>query len=125
MTRAWNDREGPIQRDTVKYLRAVLPGAVVHHSPGEFGMSGQAIARQIAKNKANGMLPGWPDIIVLWQGRTLAMEVKAEGNSLTPAQKVIRAEIEAQGIPYSVVRSRADVDEFLGGLGIPLRGVIS
>jgi len=125
MTRKWTDREGPIQRDTVAYLRATLPDAVVHHSPGEFGISGPAIARQIAKNKANGMIPGWPDIIVLWQGRTLAIEVKAEGNSLTPAQKAVRAQIEAQGIPFAVVRSRADVDEFLQDVGIPFRGVIS
>jgi hypothetical protein len=109
----------------VKYLREILPGAVVHHSPGEFGMSGKAIARQIAKNKANGMLPGFPDIIVLFQGRTLAMEVKAEGNVLTPAQKALRAEIEAQGVPFAVVRSRADVNEFLAAVGIEFRGPIS
>lgn len=125
MTRKWTDKEGPVQRDTVTYLRQILPGAVVHHSPGEFGMSGQAIARQIAKNKANGMLPGFPDIIVLWKGHTLAMEVKAEGNGLTDAQKALREEIEAQGVPYAVVRSRADVDEFLSDLGIPFRGQIS
>lgn len=121
----WTDREGPIQKDTVRYLRDVLPGAVVHHSPQEFGMKGPQIARQIAKNKANGMLPGFPDVLVLWQGRTLAIEVKAEGNYLTDAQKALRAEIEAQGVPYAVVRSRADVNEFLTGLGIELRGQIS
>ena len=65
--------------------------AVVHHSPNEFGMSGREVARQVSKHKRMEMLPGFPDFIVLrktgLQCRTVGLEVKAEGNGQTAAQK--------------------------------------
>lgn len=116
------DREGPIHRSIIAHLRKVLPGAVVHHSPGEFGVNGKEIARQIAKNKKNGMLVGFPDVLTFWQGRAFVIEVKVEGNGLSKPQKALRAEIEAQGIPYAVCRSTADVDEFLAEIGAETGG---
>ena len=41
------DREGPVHRQILQGLRLVLPGALIHHSPNEFGMNGPEIARTL------------------------------------------------------------------------------
>lgn len=126
------DREGPIHRSCIAYLEAALPGAVVFHPSNEIPLQGKQVARAIAKAKWNGTRPGYPDIIAHWQGHTMLFEVKAEGNYLSPAQRDMRDELEAQSIPYAVVRSVDDVVETLAAWGvrssvtnIPLRGVIT
>ena len=119
------DREGPIHRACIAYLEAVLPGAVVFHPSNEVPLKGEAVKRAIAKAKWNGTRPGYPDIITHFQGTTMLFEVKAEGNYLTPAQKELRAQLEAQSIPYAVVRSTEDVAEALAEWGIEHRGEIN
>lgn len=99
------DTEGPIHRAILDYLRLALPGAVIHHSPGEFGMSGSDIARQIAKNKMNGMVVGFPDIIILWHGAFWAFEVKAPGGKPSDAQEAVGASIQAMRGKWAIVRS--------------------
>jgi hypothetical protein len=125
------DLEGPIHRACLEYLERVMPGAIVHHSANEIPISGRNIKRAIAKAKWNGMKPGFPDLIVLYRGWTLGFEVKAEGGRMSGDQKAMQADFEAQGIPYSVVRSIEDVREALIEWGVPfvekieLRGQIS
>jgi hypothetical protein len=119
------DREGPIHRACIDFLESVLPGAVVHHSPNEIPIAGKNIARAIAKAKWNGMKPGYPDIICHYADRTMLFEVKAEGNYQDKNQKAMAEKLEAQGIPYFVVRSQEDVAEALAELGIEHRGTIN
>lgn len=57
--------------------------------------------------------PGVPDLVVVWRGRTVFMEVKAPGGRLSPAQCETCAAIEAAGGQVAVVRS---VDEALHAL---------
>lgn len=113
------DRENPIQRAIIDYLRHVLPGCLIHHSPNELGMSGQAAARQIAKAKHNGMLPGFPDLVVAHDGGIMFLEVKAEGNYLTENQRDVHLTLASLGHRVAVVRSIDDVRELLGKWGIP------
>lgn len=123
--------ERKIHLAVLEYLRLRLPGAVVHHSPNEIGLKGKDVARQIAKAKHLGMLPGYPDLIVHWQGLTIGFEVKAPGNSLTAAQKAVRDAFRANGLRFYVVRSVSDVEAALdpviahGVVSIPFRGVVS
>ena len=116
------DREGPIHRSIIDYLRNVLPGSVVYHPANEIDARGKNIARAIAKNKWNGTLPGYPDIICHYRGRTVLFEVKAPGNGLEKSQKAMRAALEAQDIPYGLVRSIEDTKECLGAWGITTTG---
>jgi hypothetical protein len=60
---------------------------------------------------------GAPDRIVFYQGRAYAVEFKAPGRKLGPAQERIKAAIEAAGCPYLVVRS---LEDLAAGLGIRL-----
>ena len=112
------DREGPIHRSIIEYLRIILPGSVVFHPSNEIPIKGKAIARAIAKAKWNGTTPGYPDIICHWQGRTVLFEVKAPGGYLSPAQKVLKVELEAQSIPYGLVRSIDDTTVYLSEWGL-------
>ena len=103
--------EGPIHAAILAYLRRQYPGAVIHHSPNQTDVKGQAIARTIAKQKMLGMLVGFPDLIMLHQGRFYGFEVKAEGGYPSPAQKDVGAAIVAAGGFWAVVRSIDDVKE--------------
>ena len=130
-----NTTERHIHRACLEYLRLTLPGAVLHHSPNEQALSGAdraAAARVTARLKGMGMLPGFPDILVLWQGRAWGIEVKGPKGLQSPSQKAVQAAFEAQRIPYHVVRSlgelQAAMGEALGGaevVSVPLRGVVS
>ena len=107
------DREGPIHRSVLSYLRHVLPGAVIHHSANERRMRGRHAARDIANAKNNGMLVGFPDILVLWNGSLMCFEVKAPGGYPSEAQKAVGAQIQEQGGFWAVVRGIDDVQGFL------------
>lgn len=113
MTRAWTDREGQVHMAVLAYLRLRFPGAIIHHSANETGLKGQAVARQIAKQKRMGMVPGFPDLVVLHDGEAMFFEIKAEGGRETDAQKAVREHLTAQGFRAAVVRSVQDVEECL------------
>jgi hypothetical protein len=119
-TRAnWRDVEGPIHRSVLAFLRVTLPGAVIHHSPNEIGVQGKDIARAIAKAKHNGMLVGFPDILVIWRGQVWTFEVKARGRGLTDEQASVGESIIAQGGKWAVVRSIEDVAICVAAWGGP------
>lgn len=104
------DREGPIHKAILQYLRFVYPRAAIHHSPNEFDMAGRKIARQIAKARNLGTRKGWPDIEMLYEGTFYTFEVKAKGNYALPEQKQCGEDIQASGGYWAVVRSVDDVE---------------
>jgi hypothetical protein len=103
--------EGPIHAAILAYLRRQYPKAVIHHSPNETDVRGPTIARAIAKQKMLGMLTGFPDLMMLHEGRFYAFEVKAEGGRVSEAQKAVGEAIIASGGHWAVVRSIDDVRE--------------
>jgi hypothetical protein len=103
--------EGPIHAAILAYLRRQYPKAVIHHSPNETDVRGPTIARAIAKQKMMGMLVGFPDLMMLREGRFYAFEVKAEGGRVSDAQKAVGEAIIASGGHWAVVRSIDDVRE--------------
>jgi hypothetical protein len=103
--------EGPIHAAILAYLRRQYNGAVIHHSPNQTDVSGKLIARTIAKQKMMGMVVGFPDLMMLHEGRFYAFEIKAEGGYASPAQKAVGEAIIASGGHWAVVRSIDDVRE--------------
>jgi len=124
------DREGPIHKTILRHLRREYPSALIHHSPNQTDVSGKLIARAIAKQKAMGMVVGFPDLIMVWRGRFWAFEVKAEGGRTEQSQKDVGAFIEANGGKWAVVRSVADVDDSIaewmqaGVVSVPIVGQV-
>lgn len=107
------DHEGPIHKAILHYLELQFPRAVVHHSPNEVSLRGKDVARAIAKAKSLGMKPGFPDLIMVCGGRTIALEVKAPDGRLQDRQKNIGEALEMNGALWAVVRSVDDVrDKF-------------
>ena len=114
------DRESPIQRAIVKWLEVQFPEWLVHHCKMEINKRGRNIQIEIAQAKAKGSKAGFPDLLVLpWSHiGPLFLEVKAEGNYASAAQKDMHARLSALGYRVAVVRSIADVQERLAGWGI-------
>lgn len=116
------DREGPIHMAILDYLRLALPGALIHHSPNEMGVSAyiagddpsiiarirNALRKAILRAIEMGMLPGFPDFIIFWKGRLLAIEAKAAPNKPSPTQIDVGALIERNGGTWAVAYSLDD-----------------
>lgn len=108
------DREGPLQRACVDFLRQTFPGAIVHHSAGE-----RAGARAGARARDMGQVAGFPDIILLLpEGRTAFFEVKAPTGRVADVQRAFMARLDALAHPCAVVRSVADVRAALAAWGV-------
>mgnify|MGYP003442690372 CR=1 FL=1 len=115
------DREGPIHRAILHYLRVVLPGAIIHHSASEGVRGGKAGYLDGAKRKGMGQVSGFPDILALTEAGPLFFEVKAEGSYASPAQKAMHGQLAALGYSVAVVRSVEDVREVLAAWGVATR----
>ena len=114
--------EADIQRDIVAKLRwALLPGDRFHHSPNE--VRGSSPAHRLLQGilKGMGLCPGFSDLIVLAQGKTVFLEVKTETGKQNKAQRDFEADMVAQGHHYEVVRSWDDVVAALGRAGVKTR----
>ena len=131
MTRTYRSAELHIHRACLHYLQLTLPGAVIHHSPNGFGISLPAgfpdkwrglvlglIARAVSLAKLMGMMDGFPDLLVIYNGVTMGFEVKAEGGTQSIAQRGVHASFMVNGARYAVVRSIDDVKEKLQNWGV-------
>ena len=71
-------------------------------------------AKQMASLKRDGLLPGFPDLIVFADGGRIGfIEVKCEGKYQQDTQKRCQAWLEGLGHKYAVCCSQEDVDETL------------
>ena len=114
--------EADIQRDVVRFLRAVLPaGAIVHHSPNETGAGTHAARKRQAILSGMGVYPGFADLIVLAGGQVLFLEVKTPTGRLSPAQAAFRDAVLEQGFGWALVRSIDDAHVALFEHGIRTR----
>ena len=118
MTRTYRSAELPIHRACLHYLQLTLLGAVIHHSPQNLGVKGDGIARAVALAKSMGLLVGFPDLLVIYNGVTMGFEVKAEGGTQSIAQRGVQASFMVNGARYAVVRSIDDVKEKLQDWGV-------
>lgn len=115
------DREGPIQRSIVMHLRAVLPGAIVHHCKNEINKRGQSIMLELAKAKSLGAVKGFPDLLVLPAADIgpFFLEIKAPGNYPTDSQREVHDQMDRLGYRVAVVRSVDEVRAVLRLWGVP------
>lgn len=118
--------EADIQRAIVAFLRLVLPpGSVVHHSAHEQRGGGAAARRRQGIAQGMGVAAGFPDLIVLAEGRVLFLEVKSPRGRLSEAQVEMRHRIRAQGHHHAVVTSVEGAEAALKAAGIPCLGQVA
>ena len=111
--------ERSIQRGIVQYLKSALPKTVRFFSTQNGLHTSKA---QAGKAKAEGMVAGVPDIVLIGQGGAVAfMEVKTDKGRLSPAQVEFSEWCVFNGVEIAVVRSVGDVREFLRALDIQAR----
>ena len=61
-----------------------------------------------------GAMPGFPDILCLYKGRFIGLEVKTAKTKQNPNQIAVEEMIKAHGGEYYVVRSIDDVEPIFG-----------
>ena len=116
-----HDIEGPIHRSILQYLQLTLGrSAVIHHSPNELNLSGVAVQKAIAQNKAKalGMVTGWPDLEIITGGRVYFMEVKGPRGVHSVKQRDVQERLEGCGAGYAVVRNIDDAEDALKRWGL-------
>jgi hypothetical protein len=76
------------------------------------------------KLKAEGLQPGAPDLLILWKGRAIGLELKTRAGRLSSAQLAFSMRWTTAGGVYAVARSLEEVAALLDAAGAPLRGRI-
>ncbi len=110
--------ESVIQRDVRKYLTVL--GLTTVSVPNGSHLAGDRMARirQMAAMKADGLMPGWPDLQVLGQHAKIGfLEIKTPKGTLTQAQTNVQAMLARMGHHVAVVRSVDDTREALRSWG--------
>ena len=106
--------EADLQRAVVIALRFALPkGAIIHHCVNEITEAGPRGAKRQAILVGMGVHAGFADLIVLYEGRVLFLELKSLKGRLSPTQEAFRDAMLAQGFGWALVRS---LDDALGAL---------
>lgn len=109
------------QRAILKWLRMVLPtGAMVFHIANEEASGSPARGKALL---GDGVLPGCPDLVVIWQGRAYWLEVKRQGRraQTRPAQVEAHRLLSAAGCPVAVVEGPEEADAILREWGVPMK----
>jgi hypothetical protein len=87
-------------------------------SGNDVGVLSRAAA---GKLQADGFEPGWPDYLVLFNGKVVGIELKREGGVLSAAQKAMHPRLYRAGCPVYVCRTPEEVVEYLNIERVPLR----
>lgn len=111
-----------LQRAIASWLRVVLPtpeagGPVwtaVNPVPGKSRASAGI-------SKAMGLAAGFPDIVMIWQGRAIVFELKAKGGTTSDAQKAMIKALSHNCAHCFVIRSIEEMRLALRGLAVPTR----
>ena len=100
---------------------ALPPDAIANHSPGE----GKRTRRAQADLRRSGYVSGWPDIEIIWRGRSLFIELKAKRGVLSAAQRETHRRLIYCGCEVCLCRSVPEVEQALREIGLPLRGSVA
>ena len=101
------------------HLAAVLPAdALWSHLP--FGENRSEVTG--ARLKRMGTQKGWPDYLVIHDGKFVGLELKTPTGRVSPEQKACGTSMSGNGGDYFICRDLTDVDTALAMAGVPVRG---
>ena len=112
--------EQALHRACAQYLDVALPGDACWFHPANGGARSPVEA---AIFKGLGVKAGVPDLVIVYRGRFIAIELKSEGGRLTPAQKAMHERLRLAGAIVTTAKSLEEVEGFLGQL-VPLRATV-
>lgn len=109
-----NHAEDRLQMVVVKLLEfAGKPGLFWFHPPNE----GRRSPRAGARNKAMGVIKGVPDLVLIWRGQAIGIELKAEKGRQTEDQRAVETAWEAAGGAYFIARGYGEAKQVLDAIG--------
>ena len=98
--------EAALHKAVAKYLAYALPKDAVFTTIGHGG-GGKVRGAQL---KARGLLPGFPDILILWQGDAFCIELKSAKGRLSKEQEAVHDRLMVAGCFVETCRSIEEVD---------------
>lgn len=110
--------EADIQRAAVKWFQLALHPNVIYFAVPNGEQRNIVTASRL---KGQGVMRGVADLILLYRGRALCIEMKIEGGRQSEPQRVFEAKCIFQGIAYEICRSIEDVIEACKRHGVPMR----
>jgi hypothetical protein len=116
--------ERQVQRAIISMMGTAFPSVLVHHSPNGGHLAGNDEARfkQAGALRGDGMKPGFPDLIAIWNRGVAFMEVKRPGyapSQVKPQQIQIHARLAELGFAPAIVTSPEEAFAFLRERGAP------
>ena len=118
--------ERQVHRAILQMIRLCFPMAITHHSPNGAHLAGGSTARfrQMGALLGDGMLKGFPDILVLWpHGRGCLIEVKRPKlGRLSHEQRELHARLDSIGWRVATCTSVVEAYAFLQACGAPWSG---
>jgi hypothetical protein len=114
--------EADLQRAVVQYLAVALPPEAWFTAINPRPLKD---ARTAAFSKALGMKAGCPDLLLVYKGRALFIELKAGRGYVTGAQEFMHAQLRVAGAEVAVCRDIGEVCHALNRWGIPTRARVA
>jgi VRR-NUC domain len=106
--------EAEVQGTLLAWGKAVAPHVLIFHIPN----GGYRTAREAARLKWQGVLPGAPDLVIVAPGKICFAEVKTRTGRLSPAQRAVHHHLVSLGCPVAIVRSIDDMRAAFRAWGI-------
>ena len=86
--------EDRLQANVIKYCKAQYPGMLISHSPNE----GKRTKFERYKATVLGVSSGFPDLTLIYNGKTLYLELKTPKGKPTANQKRWNADLTNNGL---------------------------
>jgi hypothetical protein len=109
--------ERAIQRKMLTMVRRLFPETTIAHVPN----GGHRDKREGANLKADGVLAGFPDLIITWRGGIAFAEIKDRVGNLSAVQVSVLTELHHQDHPVGVFRHDRTLHDFLRAAGAPFK----
>jgi hypothetical protein len=107
--------EDRLQSNVCDYILFKYRGAAIHHSPNE----GKRTAFERYLIKVLHVSSGFPDLLIFYKGKMIALELKAGKNTMTPNQRLwltVLAGYMPTACCWGFDEATKFIDEHLGGL---------
>jgi hypothetical protein len=114
--------EETLHRAVWRYLQWALPADACAYHPANGGKRHPKAAARMA---GLGVVPGVPDLAIVWQGRAIYIELKAGKGTLSDAQRGMHRKLVYCGAEVITCRSLECVETSLRELGVPLQATVS
>lgn len=114
--------EESTHRAVWRYLQWALPPDACAYHPANGGKRHHKAA---ARMSALGVVPGVPDLAIVWRGQALFVELKSAKGALSPEQRSFHRKLTYCGALVVTCRSLECVECALRELGMPLHATVS